>query len=41
MDRLEMLVDWKEVNEPLRMSDKDRLIALPGDDFVAELNSMA
>lgn len=27
MDRLEMLVDWKEVNEPLRMSDKDRLMA--------------
>lgn len=41
MDRLEMLVYWQEANEPLRMSEKARLMALPGDDFVADLNRLA
>lgn len=41
MDRFKMLVDWQEANEPLRMSEKVRLMALSGDDFVAELDRMA
>ena len=41
MDRLKMLVDWQEANEPLHMSEKVRLMALSSDDFVAELDRMA
>ncbi|HEM3230582.1 hypothetical protein [Streptococcus suis] len=39
--RLKMLEDWQVANYPLRMSEKARLMALPGDDFVAELDRMA
>ena len=35
------MLDWEVANYPLRMSEKARLMALPGDDFVADLNRMA
>ncbi len=39
--RLKMLEGWQVANYPLRMSDKVRLMALSGDDFVADLDRMA
>lgn len=39
--KLDKMLDWEVANYPLRMSEKARLMALPGDDFVAELNCMA
>ncbi|HEM6234504.1 TPA: hypothetical protein ACIRI1_001478 [Streptococcus suis] len=39
--RLKMLEEWQVANYPLRMSEKARLMALPDDEFVAELDRMA
>ncbi|HEM6059937.1 hypothetical protein HO551_04260 [Streptococcus suis] len=39
--KLDKMLDWQVANYPLRMSEKARLMALPGDDFVAELDRMA
>ncbi|HEM4025166.1 hypothetical protein [Streptococcus suis] len=39
--KLDKMMDWQVANYPLRMSEKARLMALPGDDFVAELDRMA
>ena len=39
--KLDKMLDWQVANYPLRMSENTRLMALPGDDFVAELNRMA
>ena len=39
--KLDKMLDRQVANYPLRMSEKTRLMALPGDDFVAELNRMA
>ncbi|HEM5302554.1 TPA: hypothetical protein U1361_001055 [Streptococcus suis] len=39
--KLDKMLDWQVANYPLRMSEKARLMALTGDDFVAELDRMA
>ncbi|HFU4459649.1 TPA: hypothetical protein ACGPAL_000408 [Streptococcus suis] len=39
--KLDKMLDWQVVNYPLRMSEKARLMALPDDEFVAELDRMA
>ncbi|HEM4322824.1 TPA: hypothetical protein U1X88_001826 [Streptococcus suis] len=39
--KLDKMMDRQVANYPLRMSEKARLMALPGDDFVAEPDRMA
>ncbi|HEM3878431.1 hypothetical protein Q7V72_03445 [Streptococcus suis] len=39
--KLDKLLDWQVANYPLRMSEKVRLIALPGDEFLVELDRLS
>lgn len=39
--KLDKMLDWQVANYPLRMSEKARLMALPGDEFSAELDWIA
>ncbi|HEM3963979.1 TPA: hypothetical protein U1V47_001757, partial [Streptococcus suis] len=37
--KLDKMLDWQVANYPLRMSEKARLMALPGDDFCSRAGS--